>query len=158
FALALTLFVTPHRAGAQVTAMLPDVLKNLDYPSQFTSSGRAPLRDGTYDQRAALGTDAPRAVVTYVSSVANDDYGAAVLAANTGGSGIFVPLPLVRAQRGIASAGPGLLLGDRVRIEKMGISPEGECLVIDLVTQGPGDPLATPTKHETREYLPAGNS
>ena len=50
----LLLLGRPAVARAQVTAMLPDMLKNLTYPSEYTASGFAPLRDGRYDQRAAL--------------------------------------------------------------------------------------------------------
>ncbi len=147
----------PPRAEAQITAMLPEMMRNLDYPSEFTVSKRAPLRDGKYDQRAALNDPLRPALVTYVTSVANTEYGAAILATNTGGSGVFFTLHLVRARNGVATAGPGLPLGDRVRIEKMGISDIGS-LVVYLVTQGPGEAFCCGTLQEAREYLPDGNS
>ena len=153
---ALGILGRPAPVEAQVSAMFPEVLKNLTYPSEFTVSGKAPLRDGKYDQRAALNDPLHPALVTYVVSVAKPEYGAVVLATNTGGSGIFSTLHLVRATNGVATAGPGLFLGDRVRIDKLGINEDG-VLEVYIVTQGPGEALCCGTKLEERDYLPQDN-
>jgi hypothetical protein len=155
-AFALLLAVTPGRVGAQVSAMLPEQLKNLTYPSQFTVSGFAPLRDGQYDQRADLGDPMHPAHVTFVTSSTHADYSAVILATNTGGSGVFATLHLVRAQNGVAVAGPGLFMGDRLKIEKIGRDDNGR-LQVTLITQGPNEPMCCGTKEEVRDYDAVGN-
>jgi hypothetical protein len=156
-AAGLLLLGWPARAQAQVSVMLPDMLKNLTYPSEFTASHVAPLRDGVYDERAALGPNALPTRVTFVISSTSRDRAGVVLASSAGGSGTFYTLHLVRAERGVATAGPGIPLGDRIHIDGVGRSEEGY-LVINLLTQGPGDAFTNPTKLEVREYLPDGNT
>ena len=146
----------PDRASAQVSAMLPDMLKNLSYPSEYTVSGFAPLRDGKYDQRAALNDPLKPALVTFVASSTGAEYSAVILATNTGGSGVFGTIHLVRPQNGVALAGPGLFMGDRERFESLALDDEG-AFVLTVTTQGPGEPLCCGTKREVREYRPDGN-
>lgn len=152
----LLLLGRPDHASAQVSAMLPDMLKNLTYPSEYTVSGFAPLRDGRYDQRAALNDSLKPALVTFVASSTGQEYSAVLLATNTGGSGVFGTLHLVRARNGIALAGPGLFLGDRERFERLALDDEG-AFVLTVTTQGPGEPFCCGTKREVREYRPDGN-
>jgi hypothetical protein len=155
-AAGLLLLGRPAVAQAQVTAMLPDMLKNLTYPSEYTVSGFAPLRDGRYDQRAALNDPLKSALVTFVASSTGPEYSAVILATNTGGSGVFDTIHLVRAQNGVALAGPGLFMGDRERDVNLLMDDEGTFVVTATVV-GPGEPLCCGTKHEVREYRPDGN-
>lgn len=152
----LLLLGRPDHASAQVTAMLPDMLKNLTYPSEYTVSGFAPLRDGRYDQRAALNDPLKPALVTFVASSTGPEYAAVILATNTGGSGVFDTIHLVRAQNGVALAGPGLFMGDRERDVRLLMDDEGT-FVVTATVQGPGEPLCCGTKREVREYRPDGN-
>ena len=155
--LLLAMLGRPAPAEAQVSAMLPDQLKNLTYPSTYTVSGFAPLRDGKYDQRAALNDLLKPALVTFIQSSTGTDFSAVLLATNTSGSGVFVTLHLVRAQNGVATAGPGIFLGDRLKIEGVALTDEG-CFIVSYITQGPGEPLCCGTKRETREYVPDANT
>ncbi|RLT26410.1 MAG: hypothetical protein DWI48_06215 [Chloroflexi bacterium] len=157
-ALVLAMLGRPAPASAQVSAMLPDQLKNLAYPLD-TPAPRTTvqLRDGKYDSRAVLGPTAAPLAVTFVLSSTSADFSAVLLATNTGGSGVFTTLHLVRAQNGIATAGPGLFLGDRLKIEGIARSDQ-DCIIVAFVTQGPNDPQCCPTKRETREYVPDGNT
>ena len=153
---ALLLLGRPAVAEAQASAMLPDMLKNLSYPSEYTVSGFAPLRDGKYDQRAALNDPPKPALVTFVASSTGPEYSAVLLATNTGGSGVFGTLHLVTAEHGVATAGPGLFLGDRERYDNLLMDEEGT-FVVTVTTQGPGEPQCCGTKREVREYRPDGN-
>lgn len=156
--IVLAMLGKPATVEAQVSAMLPDQLKNLSYPLD-TPAPRTTvqLRDGKYDSRAALGPNAAPLSVTFVQSSTGTDFSAVLLATNTGGSGVFVTLHLVRAQNGIATAGPGILLGDRIKIEGVALTDEG-CFIVSYITQGPGEPLCCGTKRETREYVPDANT
>lgn len=153
--LLLAMLGRPAPAEAQVSAMLPDQLKNIAYPIELTRT-TVTLRDGKYNARALLGPNADQLVVDFIASSTGPDYSAVVISVSAGGTGRFVTLHLLRAQNGIAIAGPGVQLGDRVQIEGIARSEEG-CIVIALVTQGPLDASCCPSKRETREYFPDGN-
>ena len=154
--LLLAMLGRPTTADAQVSAMLPDQLKNLAYPIELART-TVTLRDGKYDSRATLGPTAAPLDVTYLLSSTSPDFSAVLLATNTGGSGVFTTLHLVRAQNGVATAGPGILLGDRLKIEGIARTDEG-CIIVTFVTQDPGEPLCCGTKRETREYVPDANT
>jgi hypothetical protein len=69
---------------------------------------------------------------------------------NTGGSGQFVYLATVLDINGKATALPPVLLGDRVQPKSVAI--ETGQIAIDMVTQGPNDPLCCPTKPVKQTY------
>jgi heat shock protein HslJ len=74
---------------------------------------------------------------------------AAILIASPGGSGTFYELALVEADgapRHVASA----TLGDRVLIESL--SFDGDEIVVEMVTQGPEDPMCCPTQRVRVRY------
>ena len=138
-------------AQAQATDAVLSVLKNTTYPSEYTPSKQAPLRDGKYE----FNQPPLRASVTFVDAAIGAQRTAVLLASSTGGSGVFLSLHLVTSQNGAIIAGPGLFLGDRQRVEAFTIS--GDRARVDLVTQGPNEPQCCPTQHETREFVVDGN-
>jgi hypothetical protein len=81
---------------------------------------------------------------------------AAVLVSQPGGSGSFYDLVVLAATadgpRQVATA----LLGDRVDIESLVII-DGQ-IALQLLTQGPADPLCCPTQREARTYALVGDS
>src|ERR1051326_8881319 len=140
-------------ATAQAAGLTTGLLQKMSYPSQFTVSKQAPLRDGTYDQRAALGGDEGArnpAVVRFVNASIAGDQAAVLLSTNTGGSGIFVTLHLVTQTAGVPLAGPGLLLGDRWGINSLSFA-DGR-VTLDVTRGAPTDPLCCPTLHDVRVY------
>jgi hypothetical protein len=80
----------------------------------------------------------------------------AILVSQPGGSGSFYDLVVLAA----TPAGPRqvatLLLGDRVDVEGLAIL-DGR-IAIQLLTQGPADPLCCPTQREARTYALMGDS
>ncbi len=67
---------------------------------------------------------------------------AVVLVSNSGGSGTFYDLAVVVERDGEPVNVAVTLLGDRVRIDSLAVE-EGR-IVVDLVTQGPGEPFCCP--------------
>jgi hypothetical protein len=142
----------PDTTTAQAPALTLDLLKNATYPSEYSPSGQAPLRDGEYEwNQPPL-----RGRATFVDAAVGRQYTAVLIASSTGGSGVFTSLHLVTSANGAISAGPGLFLGDRQRIESFSIA--GDRVRLSVITHGPTEPLCCPTQHETREYIVAGNA
>jgi heat shock protein HslJ len=147
-------------ARALKTEAEPDewttALKNLEYRSQITQSGVAPLKDGEYRESAAPGS-ASETVVRLTGSVATGDLNgdgapdaAVVLATSTGGSGVFMDLAAVIMQDGRPVNVAIAPLGDRVKINSLTIQ-DGQ-IVVDMVTHGPNDPMCCPTQQVVETY------
>ena len=81
---------------------------------------------------------------------------AAVLATNTGGSGVFVDLTVVINERGEPRHEASLFLGDRVKPRQIRIE-DGE-ITLDMTVHGEDDPLCCPTQKVTRTYRLADGS
>jgi uncharacterized lipoprotein NlpE involved in copper resistance len=67
-----------------------------------------------------------------------------------GGSGTFYDLVVMVDQNGVPTQVASTFLGDRVQIKSLSIQ-NGQ-VVINMVTQGPGDPMSNPTQEVTRRY------
>jgi hypothetical protein len=137
------------------------VLGNLEYQSEFTQSGVAPLHDGVYSEPAAPGS-ASETVVHLTDSIATGDLdgdgtpdAAVVLATDTGGSGVFMDLAAVVVVDGMPFNVAIALLGDRAQINSLSIR-DGE-IVVDMITQGPNDPMCCPTLRVVETYELRGN-
>jgi hypothetical protein len=137
------------------------VLKNLEYRSTFTASGTASLVNGEYREPAAPGS-ASETVVTLTGPVATGDLNGdgvpdavAVLATSTGGSGTFVDLAAVVMQDGKPVNVATAPLGDRVQVNSVSVT-DGT-ITVDMITQGPNDPMCCPTQHVQETYQLQGD-
>jgi hypothetical protein len=132
-----------------------ETLANLSYLSTAqqlegqTAPALAPLVDGLYEDienmtYAILTTPAGYGVVD------GQEAAALLLEENTGGSGIFQSLVLVvNGDDGPANAA-ATLLGDRVVVKSVTFA--GEEIVVDMITQGPDDPMCCPTLNVIQRY------
>jgi heat shock protein HslJ len=132
------------------------VLENLTYQSYITESGMAPLENGEYREPAAPDS-AEEIVVLLTDSVATGDLNgdgipdaAVVLATNSGGSGVFIDLAVVVVEDGQPVNVAITPLGDRVQINSLTIQ-DGQ-IVVDMVVQGPDDPMCCPTQQVVETY------
>jgi basic membrane protein A len=121
--------MSPASAGSRLALR---TLRNTTYPSDWTADGTAPLVNGEYREQAAPGS-ATEIVVQLSNMVAFgdlDDDGradaAVVLISQPGGSGTFYDLVSVLDKHGD--------------------------IMVDIVSQGPDDPMCCPTQDETRSY------
>lgn len=143
------------KEGLTVPASLAmDSLRNMQYQNSFTASGYAPLVNGEYHEpvpNSASTTDVLMTEHVAYGKLPDGQVGAAVvLATTTGGSGTFYDLDLVVEVDGkplnIATA----FLGDRVQINS--VKFENGDIVVDMISQGPDDPMCCPTQAEIRRY------
>lgn len=143
----------PEAAGG-VDAETMDMLANLGYSNTALFTDTVQLVNGVYTTTVV--PDAP--VVAYVELTdvvaAGELNGqpayAVVLVSNGGGSGVFNDLAVVTEVDGawtnVATTG----LGDRVSINSLTI--ENNQVVVDMITQGPDDPMCCPTQQVVVAY------
>lgn len=134
-------------------------LQNMSYKSEWTQSGTVPLTDGEYRESVAPGS-ATETVVMLTDHVAygqlnGQDAAAVVLVTDPGGSGTFYDLAVVVERDGQPVHIAGASLGDRVQIQSLRI--ENNEIVVDMVTQGPNDPMCCPTQRVVQTYTLEGD-
>src|SRR5690606_27850974 len=79
------------------------------------------------------------------------DDAAVLLASESGGSGTFIDLHAVLDENGAPVDAASAFLGDRVQVDSLVI--EDGLILVDLITQGPGDAMCCPTQQERRIYV-----
>jgi heat shock protein HslJ len=137
-----------------------DSLRNAEYLSLHTKSGGAFLADGSYRERIVPGV-ASEIVVNLTRYIAygqldHREAAAVILITQTGGTGIFYDLAIMVNQGGRAVNLAITSLGDRVRIESLAIVEDE--IVIEMVSQGPGDPMCCPSRNIVVYYSLVGTA
>jgi hypothetical protein len=163
----LTLLVGPlAAAGCAVSTpstapFTLEQLKKAEYISPVTSGKRAQLVDGKFEDELAPGA-ASKLTIQLLDPFATGDLNgdgipdaAVVLATNMGGSGVFVDLEAVLNVDGKPSSAGLARLGDRTQIKS--ISIDQGTIAVEMVTQGPSDPMCCPTLHITEKFKLQGN-
>jgi hypothetical protein len=126
-------------------------LENTTYSSVDAETGTVRLSGGKYESRSA------HVWVTMLDAVATGDLdgdrrpeAVVVLATNTGGSGVFHSMHVVRDQGGRPADVANAELGDRIELKSLAV--ESGRVVVDMVTHGPSDPMCCPTMRVTQTY------
>lgn len=145
-------------AKVEATGLSEEVLANMEYKSEWTQSSTAPLANGEYREQAAPGS-ATETVVTLTGDVAygqlnNQDAAAVILVTDPGGSGTFYEVAVVVNEGGQPVHVASAPLGDRVQINSLSIA--GNEIVVDMINQGPDDPMCCPTQHVIQTYALEG--
>ena len=127
----------------------------MTYSSEFTQAGTAPLEDGKYEEEAAPGSATKTEVMllpeyTALGELNEPAAAAVILATNPGGSGTFIDLAVVTEQDGVPTNVATTNLGDRVQINSVAI--QDNQIVVDMVNQGPDDPMCCPTQQVVQTY------
>lgn len=160
-AIATFLVVGVLLVGARadtVNVLTRHVLRNAEYASAWTPSGRVHLRDGHYREPAAPNS-AVEVHVWLLDQVVRwtangHHYAAVILATDPGGSGTFFDLVVVEAQGRRPVPVASAELGDRVRVRTLtverGTGPP--VIRVGLVIHGPADPLCCPTQLAVRGF------
>ena len=137
------------------SVLLPKTLGNLEYQSMVTADGVALLSNGVYEEEAAPGSASKNSVRLLPSPIAygslNDQAAVAVtLAESGGGSGTFVSLAVVVDEDGAPVNVATTMLGDRVQVTSLRIADNQ--ISVEMVTQGPDDPMCCPSLPATEVY------
>jgi heat shock protein HslJ len=145
--------------GGEEAGLTTEVLGNMEYQSEWTQSGTAPLTNGEYREQAAPGS-ATETIVRLTDHVAygllnGQDAAAVVLVTDPGGSGTFYDLAIVVEQDGQPTNLATTSLGDRVQISSLAIT--GNEIVVEMVTHGPDDPMCCPTQKVVQTYALEGD-
>ena len=133
-----------------------DQLKNASYDGIYDQP--VTLVDGYYEGEPFVEGGASRPTVTFVGDlVAYGDINgdgvedaAVLLAESSGGSGTFAYLAAVVNQDGQPVNAGTVLLGDRTQIKSLAI--QNRQIVMEIVTQGPDDPMCCPTLKVRKTY------
>ena len=131
-------------------------LRNAEYVSQWTRSGKAPLVNGQYREPAAPGA-ATEVIVRATDLYAMGDLdgdgsndAVIVLESDPGGSGVFFDLVPVLNRQGSAEVLAPVPLGDRVAIHSVSLSERQ--VHVRLLKHGPDDPQCCPTLDVTLHF------
>ncbi|MCO6450613.1 MAG: META domain-containing protein [Caldilineales bacterium] len=146
--------VVTYVALPDVAALAMESLANATYQSELTATGAATLTGGAYREPAAEGS-ASEIMVTLTDHIGLGELNgtpsaAVVLASSGGGSGTFYNLAVVQEVDGQPQNVASVQLGDRVQVNSVAI--ENNQILIDMVTQGPEDPMCCPTQHVVQTY------
>ncbi len=149
---AMLLSVTPESA---VNPLAPSSLANMEVKSELASDGVALLENGVYTESVAPDSASVIEVQLLPSPIAygvlNDqDAVAALIAENGGGSGTFINLAVIVDQDGTPVHVASAPLGDRVQVQSLAIADNQ--ITVEMLTQGPDDPLCCPTQPVTQVY------
>jgi len=144
---------TAARAGAGFSGALP----NAEYPMDWTSTGKAGLKNGRFEETAAPGS-AMKTVILLGGERAFGDLdgdgmedAAVTLTVDPGGSGTFIYLAAVLNENGTARPVASVFLGDRISVESLSVR-SGKIAVTTL-TRRPGEPMAArPTVEVERMF------
>lgn len=138
-----------------VVPLTLDGIKNAEYAIEGPASGKAKLVNGVYEEPIAKSS--AKVIVTLQNVMASGDLdgngvqdAAVVLTVQSGGTGTFYYLFAVLNNNGAPKPVASVQLGDRIKLNALAIQ-NGE-ISVDLVTQGPKDPMAKPTLAVIRKY------
>lgn len=142
-------------AASRQEKILWEELGNRMFPSEWTDSGYAPLKNGTYREPASPGA-ASEVVVRLTDhlvdgNLAGRQSAAAVLVTEPGGSGSFYDLALLQRRTDEWEVVDLVLLGDRIRLTDLSL--DGNSIRMDMITHGPGDPMCCPTRKSSIRFL-----
>jgi hypothetical protein len=144
------------------TASIAQALPDLEYLVEQTSTGKAQLKDGAFEEPAAPDSATKTKIwlgdVQALGDINGDGAEDALvtLVVDPGGSGTFTYLALVINENGTAKPLAAVLLGDRVIVKSLALK-SGRA-VASLLTRKPDEPMsAEPTVEETRRFLLQGD-
>jgi len=133
----------------QKMTMTVTALKNADYSSEWSSTGKEQLNNGIYRERI-LPDSATKLVIRLGDRIAfgdlnNDgiDDAAVILITDGGGSGTFHDLVVLTDCNGTPKHVATASLGDRVRVQSLVI--QSGHILLEMITHGPDDPMASPS-------------
>jgi len=132
-----------QQADSPSDVLTADALANMTYQSQLAPDGEVTLVDGRYEGADGLLVVLANEPMAY-GQLGGQDAAAVLIVENGGGSGSFVNLAVVLDQDGTPVNIASTLLGDRVDVYALAI--EDGAITVEMVRQGPNDPMCCPTE------------
>jgi uncharacterized membrane protein len=156
YAVALLGLAACSGAGSSDVAPTLEQLRNANYENILAE--QVTLYDGRYEGEPFMPGAASRDTITLLpetyttGDLTGDDIDDAVVAIawNAGGSGTYISLAVFGNQSGSPQNIAAIGLGDRVRIDSLGI--ENRTLVAYFLEHGSEDPMCCPTTIVQREW------
>jgi len=147
----------PSVPVAQAAGSIASGLSNADYVIETTATGRAPLKDGLYEE--AIANSSSKNIVRLEPVVAygdlNGDHAedaAVTLHASSGGSGDFSYLAVVLNQDGAAKPVDSVFIGDRIIMKAIRIV-DGS-INVTWLDRKEGEPMVTrPTVEISKVFV-----
>lgn len=139
---------TANVLGQETPATLQYTFDDDTINSTLSISGLAFLTDGEY--REPVAPDSATETVVEITEhmvfgeLAGEPAAAVVLVTDPGGSANFYDLAVLLERSGQPFNVASTLLGDRVQINSL--SPEDGQIVVDMITEGPADPMCCPAQ------------
>ncbi len=137
----------------------PDTFKNITLNSTIVPSGTITLADGTFEDdnaRVIAKLDTNQVAFGDLNGDGKDE-AVLLIYSNTGGSGNFTELAVVKAQDDQLVNIATTLLGDRITVYGLSITDTNK-IFLDMLVQGTNDPQCCPTSHIHAEYALMGDS
>ena len=156
FYLFLLLTLLSGCATTRPKPITPELLKKGVYKSQWTLSGSATLTNGVFRERFNPDSKTEIAILLSEHYAIGDlngdgiDDAAVVLISTPGGSGVFYDLAVVILKEGLPYHADSRNLGDRIALRSVKI--DSGLIRVEMVVQGPQDPMCCPTVAVTRTY------
>ncbi len=156
---ATSLWAAPVTTPAQQAdhVLTPETLANATYVFEESAEGQVTLADGAHEEEIVPGAASKLRIQMLDEPIAYGDLNgdgvedaAVLLASNSGGSGVFIYLAPVLDEDGQPVNTTNAFLGDRVQINNMAI--EDGVITVEMLTQGPDEPMCCPTQESTVQY------
>lgn len=145
--------------SAEAIAVAQAELANLAYTGTSVFTGTVQLTNGVYTETvapdSAMVTSIQLTDFITVGELNGQPAVAAILVSNGGGSGVFYDLAVETQQDGQLTNVATTFLGDRMAINSLAIA--NNLVVVDMVTQGPNDPMCCATMQVVNSYELQGN-
>lgn len=164
--LALSYFKGKNIPTTPVVSVNPITIKdvgNTAIPVAFDyGDGKLmqPLKNGSYrystgdsGQTEFVEANLDTATSSYASTDFNNDGAVdmfATVISNSGGTGVVYQLMAFVNENGIPKYAGKLEMGDRIQVNK--ISANKNSVTVDIITQGPGEPLCCGTTRQAKVY------
>ncbi len=151
----------PRPEAEAPVALSASSLGELSYPLDYVESGLVDLHGGRFVSAPdpLAGTRITVQLSTWAVSGDLDGDGqpdsAVVLITDTGGTGVFYDLAVVRNREGQPGAVSVLHLGDRIQLKALKI--QGGLLELELVMAGPQDPACCPSQRALQRFRLQGD-
>jgi heat shock protein HslJ len=146
----------------QTDASISLALPNAEYPIEVSSTGKAQLKNGVFEEPSAPDSATKNRVELNKDIVLGDlngdglDDAVVTLVADPGGSGTFTYLAFVINENGVAKPTTSILLGDRIIVKSI-TNQSGE-VVVTILTRKPDEPMTSkPTQEVKRTFKLQGD-